>query len=155
MSDPGAEVPSLPLWTLVRTAHLAAQAYTRMFAAHGLTPAQFGVLACLADGDDLSQADLARAVLVRPQSMARLVTDLVAAGLVERAGPGGRGRRTDLALTPQGGQVVAQARPAAYAFDRPDRAGLTDADSAELIRLLGLISARLASPDVDTSEPRR
>ena len=153
MTDPGVGVPSLPLWILVKTAHLAVRAYTKMFAAHGLTPAQFGVLACLTDGDDLSQADLARAVLVRPQSMARLITDLVAAGLVERTGPGGRGRRTDLTLTEQGRQAVEKARPAAYAFDRPDRLGLSAADGAELIRLLGLISARLAPPDVDAEEP--
>lgn len=153
MTGPGR--PQLPLWRLVQTAHLAGQAYTRLFAEHRLTPAQFGVLACLADGDDLSQADLARAVLVRPQSMARLVTDMVDAGLVTRTGPGGRGRRTTLALTEQGRRTLARARPAAHAFDQPAQAGLSAADSRELVRLLGLVAAQLAEPGTQpTEEPR-
>ncbi|MET0693865.1 MAG: MarR family winged helix-turn-helix transcriptional regulator [Propionibacteriaceae bacterium] len=146
--------PPLPLWTLVQTGHLVGQAYTRMFAGHGLTPAQFGVLACLADGDDLSQADLARAVLVRPQSMARLVTDLAAAGLIRRDGPGGRGRRTNLTLTEHGRRAVDRARPAAYAFDQPSRVGLTAAESTELIRLLTLVSTQLTPSDVTTEQER-
>jgi DNA-binding MarR family transcriptional regulator len=135
--------PVLPLWTLVQTAHLAARAYSELFAAHGLTPAQFGVLACLADGDDLSQADVARAVLVRPQSMARLVTDLVAAGLVARTGEGGRGRRTGLVLTQHGRAALDRARPAAYAFDQPQRLGLTSTEADELLRLLARVSEQL------------
>lgn len=153
-SDDGPdEAPLLPMWALVRTAHLAARAYADVFDIHGLSPAQFGVLACLADGDDLSQADLARTVLVRPQSMARLVTDMVGAGLVERVGPGGRGRRTGLALTAHGRRVLDRARPAAFAFDQGASVGLSDKETAQLVSLLGRVSARLRSDaDAKNSE---
>lgn len=136
MSDPTLAGRVVPLWDLVQTAHLAERRFTEVFAAAGLTPAQFGVLASLADGDGLSQADLARAVLVRPQSMARLVSDMVTAGLVTRDGPGGRGRRTGLLPTEAGLAALAQARPAAHAMNSPEELGL---DSGQVDLLCGLL----------------
>ena len=141
---------TVPLWELVQTAHLATRRFTEVFAAAGLTPSQYGVLASLADGDDLSQADLARAVLVRPQSMNRLVADMVGHGLVERAGPGGRGRRTGLEITPAGRAALDRARPAAYALNEPAALGL-DADRlTAFVETLAVIRARLS----DDSEQR-
>jgi hypothetical protein len=61
-----------------------------------------GVLAALADEPDLSQADLARIVSLRPQSMHHLITSLLERGPVQRAGPGGRGRRTRVELADTG-----------------------------------------------------
>lgn len=143
----------VPLWELVQTAHLATRRFTEVFAAAGLSPAEFGVLASLADGDDLSQADLARAVLVRPQSMHRLVTDMVQRGLVLRTGPGGRGRRTGLTSTPAGSRALAQARPAAYAINEPEALGLSDPEAAELVRLLAVLRDHLtAEPDQSPAE---
>ena len=139
--------PLLPLWALVRAAHLAERAYTEVFARDGLSPAQYGVLACLADGDDLSQADLARAVFVRPQSMARLITDMVRAGLVTRTGQGGRGRRIGLSLTERGRRAQVRGRAAAYAFDQPGQVGLTTNQAHELAALLGSITAHLSAPE--------
>jgi DNA-binding MarR family transcriptional regulator len=138
----------VPLWDLVQTAHLAARRFTEVFEAAGLSPAQFGVLASLADGDDLSPADLARAVLVRPQSMHRLVADMVEAGLVARTGPGGRGRRTGLVLTAAGAQALDRARPAAYALSAPAALGLSDAEAGELVRVLAVLRAHLGADPV-------
>lgn len=146
--DESAVDDELPLWTLVRTGHLAGRRLTEVFAAAGLTPAQFGVLACLADGDDLSQAELARAVLVRPQSMNRLVADMVEAGLVRRDGPGGRGRRTGVTPTPAGLTALARARPAAYGLSRPEHLGLTPDELVHLSRLLTRVAEALADEPV-------
>lgn len=126
----------LPAWTLVRAGHVAGRRFTEVFAAAGLTPTQFGVLRSLADGDGLTQAELARAVLVRPQSMGELVGSLVARGLVERAGPGGRGRRTGLALTDAGHDVLAAAMPGVAAFNAPETLGLTAEQAVVLDDLL-------------------
>jgi DNA-binding MarR family transcriptional regulator len=140
---------AVPLWELVQTAHLATRRFTEVFAEAGLTPAQYGVLASLADGDDLSQADLARSVHVRPQSMGRLVAAMIEQGLVERGGPGGRGRRTGLEITPVGRAALDRARPAAYALNEPAALGV-DADRlAALVETLTVIRARLADPDAD------
>jgi len=136
----------VPLWDLVQTAHLAARRFAEVFAEAGLTPAQYGVLASL-ENDDLSQADLARAVLVRPQSMGRLVAAMVEQGLVERAGPGGRGRRTGLEITSAGREALDRARPAAYALNEPAALGV-DADRlAALVETLAVIRTRLSVGD--------
>jgi DNA-binding MarR family transcriptional regulator len=135
--------PPLPLWALVQTAHLAARRFTEVFAAAGLTPAQFGVLACLADGDDLSKAELAQAILVRPQSMARLTNAMVDQGLLRRTGPGGRGRRSGLVMTDRGRQALEQARPAAWAINQPDAVGLSAEEIDILLDHLQTISRTL------------
>jgi len=135
--------PPLPLWTLVQTAHLAARRFTEVFAEAGLTPAQFGVLAALADGDDLSKAELAKAILVRPQSMARLTDAMVEQGLLARTGPGGRGRRTGLTMTDRGRRALDRARPAAWAINQPDAVGLSPDEIAVLTTLLETISGTL------------
>lgn len=124
------EPPALPLWTLVQTAHVAGRRIAAVFGEAGLTPQQFGVLACLvdgdADGDDgLSKAELARAVLVRPQSMGRLVDAMIRQGLVARSGPGGRGRRAALTVTDRGRAAHEAARPAAYLMTVPSRSAWT------------------------------
>jgi DNA-binding MarR family transcriptional regulator len=138
------EAPVLPLWTLVQTAHLASRCFTEVFAAAGLTPAQFGVLACLADGDDLSKADVARAILLRPQSVARVIDSLIADGLVTREGMGGRGRRAGLRLTETGQAALDQARPAAWAINQPHRLGLSPDQAEQLVGTLEVIRTELA-----------
>jgi DNA-binding MarR family transcriptional regulator len=143
---PGASAPALPLWKLVQTAHLAERRFTEVFAAAGLTPAQFGVLACLADGDDLSKADLAKAILVRPQSMARLTDAMVAQGLLQRAGPRTRGRRSTLTMTERGRRALEQARPAAWAINQPAAIGLDQKEVDVLLTQLHTISRTLADP---------
>ena len=130
------EHPLLPLWELVQTAHVVERRFTTVFAAAGLTPAQFGVLACIADDDDLSQADLARAILVRPQSLAPLLAGLVERGLVERDGPPARGRRSTYTLTDEGRAALDVARPEVFRINHPDATGLTDKETRHLIDML-------------------
>ncbi|TWD84654.1 DNA-binding MarR family transcriptional regulator [Kribbella amoyensis] len=132
------------LWDLLRTAHLAERELTRVIEDAGLTPAQFGVLSCLADGDDLSQAELARLIMVRPQSMGRLIQDMVSAGLVERTGPGGRGRRTGLRMTDAGSDAVTRARPAVVRASRPEALGLSTEAHRRLGELLAEVRTRLS-----------
>lgn len=137
-TDAAAEPPGHVLWELVQTGHLATRRFTRVFAEFGITPAQFGVLASLFDQDDLSQAELARAILVRPQSLSRSVDELVRQGLVRRRSRG-RGRRAGLELTASGREVVAAARPAAYRMLSPEHLGLDRDQQATLADLLQLV----------------
>lgn len=143
MAGPDAPHPDLPLWELIQTSHVVARRFTEVFAAAGLTPTQFGVLAALADDDDLSQADLARIVLVRPQSMGQLVTSLLERGLVRRDHAGGRGRRTGLSLTPAGRVALDRALPAVHAINAPEAIGLDVASAAALTHHLRAVRAAL------------
>lgn len=130
-----------PLWELVQTFHVVARGFHRVFDQAGLSATQFGVLAELADRERTgaptpSQAELARVVLLRPQSIGELVGSLVERRLVVRDGPSGRGRRTGLSLTDAGRATVQHALPLVRAFNTPDAIGLTDTEAADLVRML-------------------
>lgn len=127
--DPGATTDpaagaDLVLWELVQTAQLAARAFRDLFATVGLTPTQFGVLAYLADGDDFTKAQLARALMVRPQSMDPLIETLLADGLVERDGPPRRGRAAGITITPGGLERLAHIRPRVADMNSAERIGV-------------------------------
>lgn len=108
---------SFPAWTLVQASHVVARGFTAVFAQVGLTPTQFGVLANLADDPGLTQAELARRVLVRPQSLGELLVPLLERGLVSRDGPGGRGRRSGIEITDAGREAMAAALPGVREFN--------------------------------------
>ncbi len=135
----------LPLWELVQTYHVVARGFTEVFAAAGLSPTQFGVLALLAQDADLSQSDLARRVLVRTQSMGELMAGLLRRGLVERDGPGGRGRRAGWRLTEPGRHLLERTVPAVHAFNAPAAIGLDDDDAAALTRMLRTVRHTLGT----------
>lgn len=136
--------PPLPLWEIVQTHHVVARAFRELFARHGLTPSQFGVLACLSDGDDLTKAQLARAVLVTPQAMDPLVDALLRAGLVERDLPARRGRASGIRLTRAGRDLLAVARPAVADLNGPDRTGLDPASAERLVDDLRRVRTHLS-----------
>ena len=144
--DPSDEAPEeeLVLWELVQTAHLAARTFRDLFATVGLTPTQFGVLACLADGDDFTKAELARALMVRPQSMDPLIETLLSERLVVRDGPPGRGRAAGITITTAGRERLAQIRPRVHQVNAPERIGVDAAQVPLLITQLRAIRARLS-----------
>ncbi|ALG09575.1 MarR family winged helix-turn-helix transcriptional regulator [Kibdelosporangium phytohabitans] len=123
-------------WTLVRAYHAVAHEFTKLFDEHGLTPVQFGVLAQLAATPELLQAELARSVLIRPQSMAAVITQLVDRGLLERRGTGGRGRPVPIRLTDEGRQLLGQASAAVRRYNEPATLGLESYEAGMLNALL-------------------
>ena len=134
-------------WDLVRTAHVVGLRFTEVVAALDLTPTSFAILSTLEQDAALTQAELARRVLVRPQSIAALVTTMTEQGLVTREGPGGRGRRAGIALTAAGREVLGRARPAVQAFNVPGAMGLTPARAAMLGELLGEVRDSMGTVD--------
>jgi DNA-binding MarR family transcriptional regulator len=143
--------PDLPLWEIVQTYHPVARRFHAVFGAIGLTPTQFGVLVVLRDEEDAAhgstQAELARQVLVRPQSMGELVSSLLGRGFVEREGPGGRGRPTGLRLTDAGRHALDQALPQVHAANDPGVIGLTPDEAATLAALLRRVREALDSSE--------
>ncbi|MDR7277217.1 MarR family winged helix-turn-helix transcriptional regulator [Catenuloplanes atrovinosus] len=133
------EEESLPAWNLVRTAHVVGLRFVDLLAAVDLTPTQFAVLMHLEQGQGLSQAELARRILVRPQSMAPLVSSLIERGYIVRDGPGGRGRRAGIALTDAGREAMEHAWPAVRALNTSDAMGITPAQAAMLDEILDRI----------------
>lgn len=139
--------PLLPLWELVQTSHVVARRFRELFAAHGLTPTQFGALGCLRDGDDFTKAQLARAVLVTPQSMDPLIDSLLARGLVERDGPPGRGRPAGIRITAHGRSITDRASTDVAALNAATQIGVPEHQIPQLIDQLRLIREALTSDE--------
>ena len=80
----------------------------QMARAHGMTRAQWVILARLERQPDLSQNELAAAAEVTPMTIARLIDRLEALGLVKRCVDPKDRRIWRLRLTPQAGSLLAE-----------------------------------------------
>jgi DNA-binding MarR family transcriptional regulator len=109
------DVDAIAAWTVIRAARELARMLAIELAPMQLTPVEFGVLAQLAAEDGLNQADLARAVGVRPQSMTALVAALAERSLIDRGPDRGRGRHSRITLTGDGRDLLAAAYPVVLA----------------------------------------
>lgn len=133
----GAHSPAdLIAWTLVQTAHLAGRRFHEVFASQGLTAHQFGILVQLSREPGVSQAALARHILVTPQSVGDILTSMQDTGLVRRTPAPRRGGAISVELTPQGQKALAQTFPLVGAINTPQALGLSEADARTLNALL-------------------
>lgn len=130
------DIAALPAWTLVQAYHPVARRFSEIFAAEQLSPVQFGVLLQLEATPGISQAELARRILVRQQSMAELLSGLVERDLLRRDAGNRRGRAIPLHLTVTGRRLVERAGDAVAEFNRPQRLGLTAGEAEQLNSLL-------------------
>ena len=120
----------------MRVARFAGQRLAERLAGHGLHPVHFGVLAHLVLAPEMTQADIARAVLQRPQSIAPLLDGLEERGLIRRTGDRARGRRNPVQITDDGRRALDAVWDIALSTNDLSDAGLTTQESAELNRLL-------------------
>lgn len=130
------DLDGLVTWTLIRAAHAVERELTVLFADHGLTPVQFGVLAHLATGVTRTSAQLAREVLVRPQSMTAIVDGLVGRGLLHRVGERTKGRANPIELTATGEALLAQVWPVVLLANTPAALALDQEATNDLNRVL-------------------
>lgn len=130
------ELDQVLTWSVVRVSRYLGQRFAERLADSGLNPVHFGVLAYLAIEPEMTQADLARAVLVRPQSVASLLDTLERAGLVRRGSDRSRGRRNPVRLTDEGRRALYGVWPVALSTNDLVDAGLSPVETAELNRLL-------------------
>lgn len=105
------DVDELLPWSLIRAARKAAHLVSEALLEFELTPVEFGILTYLEVTGSATQAELARMISVRPQSIAPTSRALIERGLVAHPGAGGRGRPARLALTPAGEALLAQVFP--------------------------------------------
>lgn len=129
------------VWSVIRAAHVLERELSALFAAFDLSPVQFGVVSYLAADGPMATADLARAVLVRPQSIAGVVDGLEKRELVARIGPRGRGRPSPVRLTPAGEELVSRMWPAFVQADQPGALGLKDEQSRWLVEAVRALLA--------------
>ncbi len=102
----------------------------------GLDPTAYFVLGNLFAEPGQSASDLARASDLSPQRLALLLDRWEQAGLVERSGVRGRGRRTSMALTAHGLAMMAAAWPAVKDAGSAQTLNLTPDQAGQLLALL-------------------
>jgi DNA-binding MarR family transcriptional regulator len=127
-------------YLLVVAAEQQSRAWHDALRAHGINPRQFSMLATLAHDPGISQAELARRVMVTPQSLSESLSRLLDAGLVERGHPE-PGRAARLGLTTAGRALLTATYPVVEAFNRDSFAALTGSEQATLGRLLARLIA--------------
>jgi MarR family transcriptional regulator for hemolysin len=99
-----------------------------------------------------NQRDLAEAVGIREATLTHHLNAMDARGLITRTRDAANRRVQVVALTDAGEAAFLRLREAAMAFDATLRAGLADADLAQLRELLGRLAANVGAP-ADSTPP--
>lgn len=120
----------------MQTAHLAGRRFHEIFASQGLTAHQFGVLVELSREPGVSQAALARRVLVTPQSIGEILTQMETAGLIARTPPSRPGAAISVEITAHGRAKLGVTYPLVDAVNAPSALGLTPTEAQTLNKLL-------------------
>ncbi|MFJ1706891.1 MarR family winged helix-turn-helix transcriptional regulator [Kitasatospora sp. NPDC088346] len=110
----------------------------------GLTVPQYAALYTLDAQPGLSAAALARACLVTPQTVATVLTNLEAKGLITRQPHPWHRKVAEVRLTDDGRRLLAQADTQAVAIERRIADGFSPEERALLIDLLARASSQLA-----------
>lgn len=140
------DLESSPVWSVIRAAHTLERQVTALFGDYELTPVQFGVLCYLAASGPMTTAEVARSVLVRPQSIAGVVDTMDERGLVLRRGPRGRGRSNPVQLTSSGEELLAQVWPR---FEQANTAAALGVSEEGAVLLPLLMRDLLAAQEAD------
>lgn len=120
-------------YEFIRRADTLSARFTQALREHGLTSRQFSALAVIAAGTTHSSAELARAIVMTPQSVGTLLDVLESRGWVHRAS--GTGSRLSTTLSESGQEKLASAYVTVDRLDREVRAAL-GSDYDELTRIL-------------------
>ena len=132
----GLDLDDIITWNLVRAARLTGRRLESRLVQHGLNPVTFGILAYLSVSSPITQADLARTVLIRPQSIAAVLDVLEDRELVRRVGSRSRGRRNPIELTESGRTLLEIAWPAVRTTNELGDLGLSAEESHRLNEIL-------------------
>ncbi len=109
----------------------------------GLTTAQYAALGVLETAPGISNAALARACFVTPQTMNEIVQSLHASGLMQRTAHPIHGRILQLDLTPLGRTRLRQAHQLTETVEEHMVAGLAQEEQQQFVRWLQQCSVAL------------
>lgn len=127
----------------MQTAHLVGRRFHEVFASQGLSAHQFGVLVALNREPGVSQAALARQILVTPQSIGDILIQMDTAGLIKRTHPTRRGASITVRIAPAGRKVLKTTYPLVEALNTPQALGLNAQDTQNLNELLRRVHSHL------------
>ncbi len=135
------------LMSLVLTGALLTKEGDRLLNSTGLTDSQFNVLMLLryqSTEGQLNQTQLGRMLLVNRSNVTGLIDRMEKAGWVQRVSTSGDRRVKQIKLTQSGRRLVERSEKSYFARIEEVLAPLSDAEQAELRRMLGRIRQRTA-----------
>ncbi|MBC8093027.1 MAG: winged helix-turn-helix transcriptional regulator [Pseudonocardia sp.] len=115
-----------------------------------LTVPQYNALLVLADNPGLSGAQLARRCFVTPQTMAALLANLEAKGLVTRRVSTVHAQVMQTALTRHGGSLLRKADRLAVSIETHLADAFSDTDRRSLMEMLERATRILETPNLST-----
>jgi len=134
--------PEVRAWVeTVRAYHRVTRRLEQGLDAHGLTLAQFEVLAHLHFGGRLRQNDLAQRLLVSKGNVCGLIDRLEFAGLVERRSDEADRRANRLVLTTAGQMLFLRVFPAHIDLIKQTLGGLGDAELSAIAAGMARVAA--------------
>jgi DNA-binding MarR family transcriptional regulator len=124
-------------------ARLFAKALYRRIGLHGVTRGQFPVLLVLWEQEGTTQAELAERLAVEQPTMAGTLKRMERDGLIRRVPDPADRRQARIRLTPRGRQLEEALTTSARETNAVAMEGLSAADSARLMSLVGRMVANL------------
>lgn len=114
--------------------------FSKRMAKLRLTPVEYTILALLKANPNINQKRLSKAINVSPPNMATLLDRLEARDLLSRQRNPLDKRSQTLELTAEGLRICSKAEKTVEELEADVTSGLTDAERAELLRLLQKMS---------------
>ena len=121
---------------------------------HGLTVAEWRVIAHLSQSGAVSVRDIQGAVNLEKPRVSRAVSRLETSGLVRKLAGKSDGRLVSISLTKKGEKVLAEILPAARAVEAELLSTASQRDLAAFFRVIGKMHAVLDA-DADTTHSRK
>ncbi|WP_310725873.1 MarR family winged helix-turn-helix transcriptional regulator [Streptomyces sp. N2A] len=145
MSDDTPYAPSriraLPSWLLGRAAARGHRLVADALATEGMRMMHHAVLSAVDELGPVSQAELGRTLGIDPKDMVALVNDLQKDGLVTRTPDPNDRRKNAVEISPAGKQRLRRTQQLGDQANAELTAALTPDERAQLITLLGKITA--------------
>lgn len=132
-------------YTIVRLAHVLERRMDVALRAAGLSVRRFGALAQLAHRPGLGSAELARLILITPQSTGALLDGLERDGLIVRDRSAGPGNRLAVTLTGAGRSALGRGYAIADRLRAEEAALLPAGEQAQLNATLAALLEALGS----------
>jgi DNA-binding MarR family transcriptional regulator len=136
-------------YNLKITQHRLRQCLDTELASFGITAPQNAVLLAVANNPQISNAELARAAFVTPQTMQAILVNLERGGLIARSPHPQHGRLIMTELTTAGQQAVDDGAKAADAVERQMLSRLSTEEAQLLCELLKRCAAALDEPSIN------
>lgn len=139
-------LPGLVGYVLRRAQLAVFDDFIRSCDGHGLRPAQFSALVLIEANPGRSQREIAAALGIQRPNFVAMMDGFEQRGLARRRRSQTDRRSHALELTAEGRALLARARATVLEHEARITARMTEAEKAELIRLLGLLQARPSGP---------